>query len=130
MVDSGASLHVMSKSNLTPEEQEAILKSKDPSVIMSAHGTSHTTEEATVSAFDLDMFVQVQVSRVPCKTNPDHRADRSSIGKRFGDVITANHKILNELCKTWRLKDLELSCKNKSAQETQRSLGKFSRPEE
>ena len=60
MVDSGASLHVMSKSDLTPEEQEAILKSKDPSVIMSAHGNSHTTEEATVSAFDLDMFVQVQ----------------------------------------------------------------------
>ena len=27
---------------------------------MNAHGTSHTTEEATVSVFDLAMFVQVQ----------------------------------------------------------------------
>ena len=47
-MDSGASLHVMSKNDLTPEEQETIQKSKDPSVILSAYGTTHTTEEETV----------------------------------------------------------------------------------
>ena len=45
---SGASLHVISKSDLNPEEQETVQKSKDPSDIMSANGTAYTTEEATV----------------------------------------------------------------------------------
>ena len=57
-VDSGASLLVMSKSDLTPEEQETIQRSEDPSVIMTANG--NTTEEATVYVCYLDMFVQVQ----------------------------------------------------------------------
>ena len=47
-MDSGASHHMMSGSYLTPEEQETIQKSKDPTVIMTARGTSQTTEQATV----------------------------------------------------------------------------------
>ena len=43
---SGASFHIMSKRDLTPEEQETI--SKDPPMIVTANGTTHTTEEATV----------------------------------------------------------------------------------
>ena len=61
MVEPGASLHLMSKSGLTPEEQETIRKSKDPSVTMTANGTSHTTEEATTCVSDLDMFGEVQL---------------------------------------------------------------------
>ena len=33
---------------MTPEEQEKIRKSKDPSVSLAAFGTTHTTEEAKV----------------------------------------------------------------------------------
>ena len=44
----------------TSEEQETIRKSKDLSVILTANGTSHTTEEASACEYDLDMFVQVQ----------------------------------------------------------------------
>ena len=62
-MDSGASLHMMSKSELTPEEQQTIQKSKDPSIIMTAHGTTRTIEEATVCVCDLDMFVQVPLSK-------------------------------------------------------------------
>ena len=58
--DSGASLHVMSESDLTPEEQETILLSKEPSVTMTANGTAHTTEEAPVYVCDLDKFVQYE----------------------------------------------------------------------
>ena len=60
-MDSGASLHMMSKSDMTPEEQETIQKSKDQLVFMNANGTAHTTEEATVCVCDLDMCVQVQL---------------------------------------------------------------------
>ena len=60
-MDSGASHHIMCNRDLTPEEQETTRQSKCPSVILTANGTSHTTEEATVYVFDLDMFVQVQL---------------------------------------------------------------------
>ena len=52
---------MMSKNDMTPEEQETIRKSKDSSVVMTAHGTTHTTEAATAYVFDLDMFVQNQL---------------------------------------------------------------------
>ena len=52
---------MMSKSDLTPEEEETIQKSKDPSVLVTATGTTHTTVEATENACDLGMFVQVQL---------------------------------------------------------------------
>ena len=50
----------MTKSDLALEDQVTIRKSKDPSVIMTANGTTHTTEEATVHVYDLDVFVQFQ----------------------------------------------------------------------
>ena len=46
----------MSKSDLTPEEQETIQTQKDPSVIVTASG-----EETTFFACDLYIFVQVQL---------------------------------------------------------------------
>ena len=58
-----SSHHSMSRSDLTPEEQETTQKSKDPSVIVTAHETAHTTEEATVYAYDLDTFVQVKIMK-------------------------------------------------------------------
>ena len=56
--ETGASLQMMSKRDLTPEEQETIQKSKDSSVIMTSNDTTHTIEKGTVCA--LNMFVQVQ----------------------------------------------------------------------
>ena len=47
---------MMSKSDLTPEEQETMQQPKDPSDVMTASGTTHTTGEATVYVNDLDMF--------------------------------------------------------------------------
>ena len=47
----------MSKSDLTPEQQETTV----PSVIMAANGTTHTAEEPAIYVCDLDMFVQVQL---------------------------------------------------------------------
>ena len=44
----------------TSEEQETSRKSKDPSIILTASGTTHTTEEASAYEYDLDMCVQVQ----------------------------------------------------------------------
>ena len=43
------------------KSEETIRKSKDPPVIVTASGATHTTEEATVFVCDLDMFVEVQL---------------------------------------------------------------------
>ena len=59
LVDSAASLHVMSDSDLTPREQEPIQNSEDPSVIMTANGTTHATGEATVYICDLDILFKL-----------------------------------------------------------------------
>ena len=57
IVDSGASLHMMSTSDLTPEEKETIRQSKDLSIIMTANGAIHKTAEATENVVDLNMSV-------------------------------------------------------------------------
>ena len=54
----GASVHMMSKKEFTLAAQETIRKSTDTSVIMTAHGTNHPTEAATVHVCHLEMFVQ------------------------------------------------------------------------
>ena len=52
---------MISESDVTTEGEETARKSKDPSVMMAANGTTHTTEETTVYVCDLEMFVQVQL---------------------------------------------------------------------
>ena len=56
IVDSRTSLRMKSKNKLASEKQETVRRSKDPSVMMTATGTKHTTEEATAHVHDLDMF--------------------------------------------------------------------------
>ena len=62
-MDSGASLSMMSESDLTPVEKKTIRKSTVASVVMTANGTTHTTEEATatVYVYGLDIFVGVKL---------------------------------------------------------------------
>ena len=55
----------MRKTILTPEEQETVRKSKDSSVVMTAYGTTHTTEEAAGYVYDLDMCIEVQLLKEP-----------------------------------------------------------------
>ena len=59
-MDSGASLHMMSKSDLALEEQETIRKTKDPLVTLTANGTAHAADAGTEYVHDLDTFVEVQ----------------------------------------------------------------------
>ena len=56
------SMHMMSMSNLTHEEQERFRKSKEFCTITTANGSITTTEEATVYVRDLGMFITVQLS--------------------------------------------------------------------
>ena len=60
MVDSGPSMHMMSKSRFVHEETETIRKSEESCTIITAHGTSTSTEGA-VHVRNLDMLIAVQL---------------------------------------------------------------------
>ena len=61
IVDSGTSLHMMSKNELTSGEKDTIRQSKEPSVITTASGEAEWTEEATVCVNDLDVCVTMML---------------------------------------------------------------------
>ena len=60
-VDSGASMHMMSKKELSSEEMGTVKRSRKHTVVLTAHGEVHTHEEAQVFVHDLNRFVTVQL---------------------------------------------------------------------
>ena len=60
-VDSGASLHMLNKNELTSGEKDTIRRSNEPTVITTANGKAESTEEATVYVNDLDVFVTMML---------------------------------------------------------------------
>ena len=61
VVDSGASMHTMSKKELSSEEMDPVERSRTPAVVLTFNGEVHTHEEAQVSVHDLTLFVTVQL---------------------------------------------------------------------
>ena len=79
------------------------------------------------------------ITRAPCRRRNGEAVPRA---ENFGDLITANHKVLSDNCESRNnhrhavvLQDLATEwikaypCKNKTSQETQRSLQKFLEPD-
>ena len=62
VVDSGASMHVVSKKDLTSAELETVRISKSPTTVVTARGEVQAKEEATVCVRELDLFVTVIAS--------------------------------------------------------------------
>ena len=61
-VDSGASVHMMSKKDLSSDELDTSRRSRNP-VVLTANAEVHTNEEAQVYVHNLDFFVTVQITR-------------------------------------------------------------------
>ena len=61
VVDSGASMHMMSKWALSSEELDTLRRSRTPTVVLTASGKVHKNEEAQVFVHDLKLFVTVQL---------------------------------------------------------------------
>ena len=60
-VDSGASMHMVSKKDLNSAELETIRTSRSPMTVMTANGEVQTREEATENVKQLDLFVKVML---------------------------------------------------------------------
>ena len=61
VVDSGASVHMVSKKDLNATELETMRISKNPTTVMTANGEVLTRVEATVYVEELDSFVTVMI---------------------------------------------------------------------
>ena len=61
VVDSGASMHMVSKKDLNSAELETMRISRNPTTVMTANGEVQTREEATVCVKELDFFVTVML---------------------------------------------------------------------
>ena len=61
VVDSGASMHMISKKDLSDAEMDTLTKSCSPTIVTTANGEVQTQEEATVYVKELDIFLTMKV---------------------------------------------------------------------
>ena len=61
VVDSGASMHMISKKDLTSAEMDTLTTSCSPTTVITANGDVQTREEATVYVKELCMFLTMKV---------------------------------------------------------------------
>ena len=61
VVDSGASMHMISKKDLNSAEMDTLTKSCSPTIVITANGEVQTHEEATVYVKELDIFLTLKV---------------------------------------------------------------------
>ena len=61
VVDSGASMHMISKKDLNDAEMDTLTNSCSPTTVITANGEVQTHEEATVYVKELDIFLTMKV---------------------------------------------------------------------
>ena len=61
VVDSGASMHMTSKKDLSSAEMDTLTKSCSPTIVITANGEVQTHEEATVYVKELEKFLIMKV---------------------------------------------------------------------
>ena len=61
VVDSGASMHMISKKDLSDAEMDTLAKSCSPTIVITANGEVQTHEEATVYVKELGIFLTMKV---------------------------------------------------------------------
>ena len=61
VVDSGASMHMISKKDLREAEMDTLTNSCSPTIVITANGEVQTHEEATVCVKELDIFLTMKV---------------------------------------------------------------------
>ena len=61
VVDSGASMHVISKKDLSDAEMDTLTKSCSPTIVINANGEVQTNEEVTVYVKELDIFLTMKI---------------------------------------------------------------------
>ena len=94
VVDSGASMHVISKKDLSNAEMDILTKSCSPTIVITANGEVQTHAEAIVYVKELGIFLTMKVlENTPgyCKKVDPHREEALLGGNahstRYGETI-------------------------------------------
>ena len=61
VVDSGASMHMISKKDLSKAEMDTLTKSCSPTIVITANGEVQTHEEAIVYVKELNIYLTMKV---------------------------------------------------------------------
>ena len=78
VVDSGASMHMISKKDLSEAEMDTLTKSCSPTIVITANGEVQTHEEATVYVKELDIFLTMKVLEgTPAVLSPGKLCDEN-----------------------------------------------------
>ena len=112
--------------------------SLEPTPARSVDLGKHSVENHFPKDRNCEICQRTKITRAPCRRRTGGAVPRAEI---FGDVITADHKVLSEGCESRNnhryavvVQNLALQwvqsypCKTKTSQETQRSLQKFLEP--
>ena len=86
-VDSGASMHMVSKRDLNSAELETIRTSRGPTTMMTANGEVQTREEATAYVKELDLFVTVMLLEETPETNEEYAPSYKSMSGDWEDHL-------------------------------------------
>ena len=87
VVDSGASMHMISKKDLSDTEMGALTKSCSPTIVITANGEVQTHEEAIVYVKELDIFLTMKVL--------DNTPPALSLGKLLCDENGYSYEWIN-----------------------------------
>ena len=78
VVDSGASMHMISKKDLSNAEMDTLTKSCSSTIVITANGEVQTHEEATVYVKELDIFLTMKVlDNTPAVLSPGKLCDEN-----------------------------------------------------
>ena len=114
MVDSGTSMHMLSKKDLSSAELDTLGKSRNPTTVITADGEVHTSEEAQLHVDDLELFVTSAIRALPDlrkghRTKPSTKKDapadqhgtwrKKSTSSKKTDKATFTFLLTREQCR-------------------------------
>ena len=85
VVDSGASMHMITKKDLSDAEMDTLTKSCSPTIVITANGEVQTHEEAIVYVKELDIFLTMKVLE---NTNGSMVKNHILLKTEFGLFVT------------------------------------------
>ena len=92
VVDSGASMHMISKKDLSEAEMDTLTKSCSPTIVITANGEVQTHEEAIVYVKELDIFLTMKVL-----DNTRQQYCRSESFAMKTDIPTSGSTVKNDI---------------------------------
>ena len=95
VVDSGASMHMISKKDLSVAEMDILTKSCSPTIVITANGEVQTHEEATDNVKELDIFLTVKASKTRQQSYRSESFAMNTDTLTSGSMVKNPHLIKN-----------------------------------